>query len=65
MKTTSNRSTCMARGPGPLNSKNCSTSIPLTVANFFQKYFVHKKWRGGGELLSIKCAIDSYAYKSC
>ena len=55
----------MARGPGPLNSKNCSTSIPLTVANFFQKYFVHKKWRGGGELLSIKCAIDSYAYKSC
>ena len=39
------------------DSYNCS--------EFFQKYFVHKNWRGGGELLLIKCAIDSYAYKSC
>ena len=28
------------RGPGPLNLKFCSMSIPLTVANFFRKYFV-------------------------
>ena len=27
-------------GPSPLNSKIYSMSIPLTVANFFQKYFV-------------------------
>ena len=26
-------------------------SIPLTVAYFFQKYFLHKNWRGGGKLL--------------
>ena len=35
-------------GPGPLNSKFCSMSILLTVANFFQKYFVALKvarWR--------------------
>ena len=26
-------------------------SISLSVANFFQKYLLHKNWRGGGELL--------------
>ena len=38
-------------GPDPLNSIICSMSIPLTVAKFFQRYFLHKHWRDGGELL--------------
>ena len=39
-------------GPGPLNSKICFMSIPLTAASFFFKsILLHKNWRGGGELL--------------
>ena len=26
---------------------------------------MHKSWRGGGEFVSEKCTIDSYAYKPC
>ena len=37
--------------PGPLNSKFCSMSIPLAVANFFKSILLHKNWRGGGQLL--------------
>ena len=36
--------------PGPFNLKLYSMSIPLTVANFFQKFLLHKNRRGGGEL---------------
>ena len=38
-------------GPGPLNSKISLMRILLTVANFFQKFLLHKNWPGGGELL--------------
>ena len=24
----------------------------FSIANFFKKYFVHKNWRGGGELMN-------------
>ena len=52
MKTISYRNTYTARGPRPLNSKFCSMSVPLTVANFFQKsILLHKNWPGEGELL--------------
>ena len=38
-------------GTSPVNTEICSMSIPLIVANFFQKYFVPKNRRGGAELL--------------
>ena len=65
MKTTGYRSTFTARGPGPLNSKICSMSIPLTVANFFFKvFFVAKKLARWKKIVIDKCrpTIDGYAY---
>ena len=51
MKTTSYKSTYTAKGPGFLNSKVCTMSFPLTVANFFKSILLRKNWPGGGELL--------------
>ena len=51
-------------GPGPLNSKICSMSIPFTLVIYFKSILLHKNWQGGGKLL-LKNVIDSYAYKPC
>ena len=51
MKTTNLGVHMQFGGPGPLNSKNCSMSIPLTVVNSFKSFLLHKNWRGGGEFL--------------
>ena len=41
-----------SRDPGPLNSKICSISIPLTAANLlFKNILLHKNGRGADELL--------------
>ena len=48
--------------PRRLNSKICSMSIPLTVANFFQRYFVALKLARWRWIAIKKCTIDGYAY---
>ena len=41
----------------------CSMSIFPSF--FFQKYFVRKKWRDGGELGLKNGAIDGFTYQTC
>ena len=50
-------------GRGPLNSKNCSMSIPLTVVNFFQNDFVAQKLARWRWIVTEKYTVNSYACK--
>ena len=60
MKTTSCRTTYMAKGPMPPQYKlNDLFNEHFSQLIFFEKYIVAKNWQGGGELLLKNITMDN------